>query len=176
MKYLVAILALLCLPAHAETVIGLHTVSIHAPQRAQQNENAGLYIRSASGVEAGAYRNSVGRNTFYISQEFGLLEGSAGKLGLQVGLATGYQKRCTETSAVYPVHHTQKGEREHDEWVKHTHIDCKGFSRGAITPMAGFTYTPNLSFMGVVPRLQFIPGLKNHSSVVHLTLETSFGR
>lgn len=176
MKRLLAILALLCLPAHAETVIGLHTLSIHAPQRAQQNENAGVYVRNAS-VEVGLYRNSVGRNTFYISQEFTLLEGSAGKLGLQIGAATGYQHKCNVSPATVKVHHivaTPEEYKEYDITTQMERVQCKGFSRGAVTPMAGFTYTPNIAFMGIVPRLQFVPGQKNHSSVVHLTLETSW--
>ncbi len=65
-----------------------------------------------------------------------------------------------------------QGSAEPDKvtWIEH----CEGFSRGAITPLAGFTYTAPMAMMGVTPRLQFVPGLKGHSSVVHLTLEAKW--
>ncbi len=170
----------ICDKAKAEGVIGVHTLSAHIPQHNQMNQNWGAYIRSADQVEAGIYRNSFNRTGVYVAKGFNLTQGPAGTLGVQVGLVSGYKRECTRTYATAPgKHHSERHEdgssASYSEPDKVTWSErCEGFSRGAITPLAGFTYTAPGAIMGVTPRLQFVPGLKGHSSVVHLTLEAKW--
>lgn len=156
--------------------IGVHTISAHVPQHDQTNTNWGIYARRGQ-TEAGIYRNSFARTGAYLAQGFELAQGGWGVLGLQVGVAYGYQRKCQRTYVTIPgEHHTERHEDGSStsstaptttRWDEH----CDGFSKGAITPLAGFTYLSPLAIMGVTPRLQFMPATKGHSSVVHLTLE-----
>lgn len=163
--------------AQAQTVVGLHTVSIHAPDRGQTNANYGLYMRAGSGLELGAYRNSIDRPGVYLGQQFELAKGAAGALGLQVGAAYGYQKKCAVKTTVTPKKVTHESYSNGDTKTTTSpektekREECKGFSRGAITPMAGLTYTAPFAIMGITPRLQFLPPFGKHAAVAHLTLE-----
>jgi hypothetical protein len=151
--------------------VGLHTLSAHVPQHNQYNQNFGIYLRSGSGIETGWYINSFKRNGLYLTQELEVLKTVAGKLGIQGGIVYGYARRCTSWIEA----RQQPAGKHHDEqpteYVRTT--QCQGFSRGAITPMAGFTYTAPVTVLGVTPRIQFVPSFKGHSSVFHLTLEAS---
>lgn len=149
MHFLVALVLALCGGARAQTV-GLHTVSIHAPQNIQHNRNWGGYYRTAERLEFGAFRNSYGRTSLYAGQGVTLAEGTFGRLGLDLGLVSGYQTRCTAEA-------------------------CTGFSRGAITPMLAAEYTAPLQVLGVTPRVQFVPPIGKHAAVFHLTAEIRIG-
>ena len=58
------VLCCLAFAAAAQTKIGVHTVSIHAPDHDENNENWGLYVQHKR-VILGAYRNSIGNDTVY---------------------------------------------------------------------------------------------------------------
>lgn len=159
---LAAILLLaLCAWARAGT-LGVHGPSLHIPQHEQVNDNYGLYYRTDAGQESGVYQNSIGRTSAYLSQQFNIVEGPAGRLDFQIGAVYGYQRKC-HTDVTYP----KPSHRIEQEW-------CKGFSRGALTPMAAFNYTSPVAFLGATSRIQFAPGMKEHSSVLHLALEYKF--
>lgn len=142
---LLTLLACLPVPAFGQTV-GVHTVSHHMPHRGQNNVNPGIYYRTHSGTEAGYYRNSYSRSSFYIGQRLSLTKGRYGDLGVDVGFISGYQRKCKQGI-------------------------CNGFSRGAITPMVAGDYLSPISFFGVTPRLQFAPATKGNSAVIHLSAE-----
>ena len=149
-KILIAMACGLVISSQAKAeglTVGLHTISAHIPQHKQNNVNPGAYLRTAGGVELGFYRNTWRRPSLYVSQQFDLMAGSYGAFGAQIGLANGYQRRCA------------------------TAADCSGFSRGAISPLAGLTYTPPMEVMGIKPRVQFLPPIGKHGAVIHLTLE-----
>lgn len=137
-------LALIAASAQGQT-IGLHVGSKHLPDRGQSNQNLGIYYRTHSGVEAGYYRNSYRRDSFYVGQRLKLAEGVYGNLGVDFGFITGYQRKCGEA--------------------------CEGFSRGYITPMVVGDYLAPISIFGITPRLQFVPATKGNSAVVHLSAE-----
>jgi hypothetical protein len=176
MKYLLIVcLAFLCAAAQSQ-VIGVHTASLHKPQNVQKNDNYGLYMRSQSGIEVGAYRNSYGRDSAYVSQQFDLAKGTWGSLNAQVGLVYGYQKKCNKWDEV-STEVTHKANNYGDSWQEKVtktihHEECSGFSRGAIAPLAGFNYTAPISILKATPRIQFVPHIGKHSAVLHLTLET----
>ena len=170
----------ICGKAKAEGVIGVHTLSAHVPQHDQNNANWGLYARSSSQWELGAYRNSIDRNSAYLAKGFDLAQGAYGTLGLQVGAAYGYQEKCESTVTTVPgkKHVDRRDDGSTLTTIEpattNTHTDCRGFSRGAVTPLAGLTYAAPFALLGVTPRIQFMPAMKNHSSVVHLNLETTW--
>lgn len=157
----------------AALTIGMHVASIHAPQRAQHNDNAGLYLRTDSGLSAGVYRNSHRRTSLYVGQAFPLV----GQLDLNVGLVSGYQKRCrtwSETSSTTSKQMVAGSPEYSTVTYSVPREECTGFSRGAITPMFAFSYAAPFSVLGATPRLWFMPGFGKVSSVAHLSLETNF--
>ncbi len=88
-RLIIALLILCLMPdAKAENVVGIHTVSIHLPQKQQSNTNPGLYIRHDSGATAGCYFNSIRRTSCYVG---GSVEW--GPFGLTLGGVTGYAKK-----------------------------------------------------------------------------------
>jgi hypothetical protein len=139
--------------AHAQRAIGVHTVSRHEPQRDyHQEENYGLYYRTAGGIEVGGYRNTLDRTSFYVTQTF-----RWHWLSASLGLISGYQEKevqvpCQDGSAG-PCHET------------------RGVTPGAIGPLAAVSVTtPPL--LGISMRLTVLPGfLVNSSTIYHLSLE-----
>jgi hypothetical protein len=139
--------------AQAQSAIGIHTISRHDPRRGHhQEENYGLYYRTAGGIEFGGYRNTLDRPSFYLAQTW-----TWHWLSATLGLLSGYQERqvqvaCTDGSAG-PCYET------------------RGHTAGAIGPLAAVSATtPPL--WGVSARLTIIPGfLVNSSSVYHLSFE-----
>ena len=164
----------------SEVVFGVHTFSIHSPQRNQQNDNFGLYGRYGQWA-AGGYRNSHDRNTFYGGYEFNLLRGQYGELGLLIGAASGYQVRCSTTATYVPAK-VEIETRPNGEISKTTTPaqitkteSCAGFSRGFLTALGALSYAPNFwPSIPVRPRLSFMPGLGKTSSVYHLSIEGAF--
>lgn len=71
---------------HAQTTVGVHLASLHAPAREHNNINPGVYVRSEAGWMAGAYYNSQRRMTVYAGREWAL----GGPWAVQTALATGY--------------------------------------------------------------------------------------
>jgi hypothetical protein len=182
-KILIAIAFGLVIASQAKAeglTVGLHTISAHIPQHAQNNVNPGAYLRTAGGVEVGIYRNSWRRPSLYVSQQLELVSGGYGSLGVQGGLVSGYQRRCTVTQTTIPgeihIEHRDDGSTvtTKDPEKLNTKTDCNGFSRGAITALVGLTYSAPASFMGLTPRMQFVPPIGKHGGVFHLTVERTF--
>jgi hypothetical protein len=150
---IVAALASVPRMAHAQNVIGVHTLSRHQPHRDyQKEENYGLYYRTDEGIEVGGYRNTLDDTSLYVAQTWQWRWFSA-----SLGLLSGYQKRnvqvpCTDGSNNYC-------------W------ETRGNTRGAIGPLIAVSVTsPPLG--GVSARLNVIPGfLVDSPSVFHLSLE-----
>jgi hypothetical protein len=139
--------------ARAQSAIGVHTVTRHHPQRDYyQEENYGLYYRTAGGIEIGGYRNTLDRASFYVTQTWQWQWFSA-----SLGLTSGYQKHevevpCTDGSAG-PCHET------------------RGITRGAIGPLAAVSATTPPWF-GISARLTILPGfLVDSSTIYHLSFE-----
>lgn len=74
---------------HADTIktVGVHIGSVHLPAQDFNNANPGLYLRTESGLTAGAYYNSERRMSAYAgyTQEWG-------PVGVTVGVITGYKR------------------------------------------------------------------------------------
>jgi hypothetical protein len=160
------------LSAATPIAFGLHLSSVHVPQRDHHNnDNLGGYVRVAD-WQVGGYRNSIDRNTFYVGHVTPLTE----RLDIVVGAATGYQKRCTEayakTGTYTTVEHRPDGSTVTAKGSTLERRDiCSGFSRGAVTPLLGFTYTSPVQVLSVTPRLAVVPGFGKASTVVNLMLE-----
>jgi hypothetical protein len=92
-KYL--LLALFCLPTHAETY-GLHLASYHTAP-GNNNVNPGLYVRTdgALSVQTGAYYNSLRRSTVY-----GMANATYHAVTVSLGAATGYRSDVVPMLAV----------------------------------------------------------------------------
>lgn len=140
-------------------VIGLHLASVHVPRaEGQRNFNPGIYARHAeTGLTAGTYRNTLGKQTFYLGETV-----SFHRFSVTLGIATGYQRRtsmvrCNPEQSVY--------------WSR-----CSSTSRGTkayLTPMvAPSVRLPEV--FGATPRLSFMPGFAGTSNVFHLSVERQF--
>jgi len=168
------VLCCLAFAATAQTTIGVHTVSIHAPDHDENNENFGLYVQHKRLI-LGAYRNSIDRNTVYA----GYVQPLGHGFDVMAGLASGYEKRCHG----YAV---KTGEKIHIKYNKHGEISkttvpvyetresCSGFSRWALAPALAIGYTAPFSVMGAAPKLTLVPGFGSKSSTVgHLSFQWS---
>lgn len=163
---LAACLGFAAFDARSETSVGVHTFSAHVPAKPYQNNgNYGLYVRVDS-WSVGGYRNTLGRNTFYVAGHYPLGYGFEASLGL----ATGYRRTCQDSTEVVTSQQEKAG-ITYTSKTKVTTTTCAGFSRGAVAPLAGITYQPPVSFMGLKPRVWFSPGMKGSSSVIHLSVE-----
>jgi hypothetical protein len=163
-----------CTQAHAQGLtVGAHLVSVHAPARdGQNNTNTGLYVRGASGLTAGAYRNTQRRTSLYVGQQFDM-----GIVDVTVGVVSGYQRRCTETrvqTGVTPVANRPGRAAAHAQPAYETRTECKGFARGYLTPMVVPSVALPFALFGVTPRIWFMPSFGSQSSVVHLSVERRF--
>lgn len=167
------LLVLLCLVALAdysravEVTAGLHIGSHHFPDRDYfHGSNPGAYVQFDS-VQVGAYRNSYGRTTAYL----GYVQ-PVGPVDLMVGVASGYDKRCsTHTSVTVTKEVSPDGIRT--ATYRKTWEDCKGFSSHKLAPLAVVSYKlPEVS--RVAPRVWLMPGLKDSSTAVGLSIETKF--
>lgn len=146
------------LAAAMAITVGLHMGSTHVPDRdGQNNTNPGIYVR-ADQVVVGTYKNSFSRTTYYAGYAYPLGAG----FEVMGGLATGYRRLCETTST-----DTFTGSAT----ITRTETRCRGISRGPIAPLAGLTYAPETRWHGLRPRVWFIPGIKDHSSVFHLSIE-----
>lgn len=159
------------LTALAAVSIGLHLGSAHVPQHQQNNVNPGLYLR-VDDNQVGFYRNSYGRTTVYAGHSF-----PVGPVELMVGVASGYDKRCSTTSTdtvhteTEAVHGYGKVTRTYT--TTETHTTCEGFSKHALTPLAAISYVVPVSIFNARPRIWFMPGISKASSVAHVSLEWS---
>lgn len=80
----------LCPSTARSQTIGVHVVSMHMPARPDQNnQNLGLYVRSADGWTLGGYRNTLRRTSLYAGGTMSLL----GPLDLTAGVISGYQDK-----------------------------------------------------------------------------------
>jgi hypothetical protein len=135
------------LTAMAAVTVGLHIGSAHMPDNWwHENLNPGVYVRFDQ-WQAGVYRNTYRRTTAYLGYVQPL-----GPVDLMVGVASGYQRKCTA-------------------WVYggESGISCQGFSRGFIGPAAALSYQLPIDVLGARPRLWFMPS--RGTSAIHLSLE-----
>ena len=167
------VLCCLAFAATAQTTIGVHTVSIHAPDHGENNSNWGAYVQHKRLI-VGGYRNSLNRDTGYVGYVHPLGYG----FDVMGGLASGYQKRCHGYSVIV-------GEKLHITHAKHGAVktvtpvyeqreSCSGFARGFLTPALALGYTAPFAVLGATPKLTLVPGMGNKSStVLHLSLQFS---
>lgn len=160
MKRLLLTLLFLPLSVMAQT-IGLDTVSFHYPDKAYfNNANPGLYYRTASGIQVGAYHNTLDRTTFYAAKLWDIRYG----FGLVAGLGTGYQKKYEQVDP-------EKGPNDCGDGTRPPCYANRGRSRGAISPILALTWASPPVF-GVSARVTAMPGFfTGASSVAHLALE-----
>jgi hypothetical protein len=158
MKHAAALLLALFLiaPAWASPwTLGAHVASAHSDMDPwTRNDNPGLYIRHASGVQVGAYRNSLGRNTVY-----GALSYAVGPIDVSAGVASGYQRQ-------WQTWDTADGRR---------FAQFVGSSNAALTPFATLSTAFNVPGLPVAPRLTWMPkigAIPQH--VLHLSIEARF--
>ena len=160
-----------CNDAKADTTVGLHLASHHFPSYDyQQNFNPGVYVRFDNGLTAGGYRNTIGRNSFYVGYT---LEGKETPFALTVGAITGYQKRSTVTQVVTPIPCPDPASMIRCS-EGHPETTWMGTSKGAVTLM----FAPSIRLpevLGVTPRVSVVPRLgAGSSTVVHLSIERGF--
>jgi hypothetical protein len=156
--------------------IGLHTFSVHAPQRGQVNDNFGVFV-IADSWRLGAYRNSYDRTTAYGARVFNLMAGRYGSLDLSLGAASGYRRECktytVQTGSVETTTKQKGGKVTTTTPVFETRQSCQGFSKHDITPMGALTYSAPFSALGATPELSVMPGFGKTSSVAHFSLRWS---
>lgn len=141
------------------SLIGLHLLSNHLPEKPyQNNHNLGLYVESRNGWTGGFYRNTLDRTSVYFGNT---LRHSSG-LGLTLGAVSGYKK----TSSPLPC---PERDRRHKTHTPENRVceETLGFSRHHWSLMAAPSYTWGPA------RVWFIPAVGNSSSVLHLSLEHS---
>jgi hypothetical protein len=143
MRAVLLLVALLCAGAvQAEPLtIGVHLASVHLPAHGQNNVNPGLYVRTGEWV-VGGYHNSFRETTVYAARTLTTI----GPFDLVGGVAYGYQRH-------------KVGNKTY------------GASPGALAPMAGLTYAPQVRVFGAQPRIWILPPTPKNSGVVHLSLE-----
>ena len=155
-------------PAHADTVVGVHTWSVHEPRSPDaSNDNPGLYVR-ANGWQAGLYRNSVRRPSAYVVRTWDL-----GPVELAAGVVTGYQRvrqpaPCASVARWLGVSVQAAEALERDEgWACWRDV---GSTRHRLAPLA--TLSAALPAIGdITPRITIAPRLGGSSAVIHLSLE-----
>ncbi len=169
---LLCCLGLAVVDAKAEE-IGVHLNSVHMPSKDHHNNvNRGLYVRGES-YQAGFYVNSINRFAPYAAYVH-----KVGPVGLLIGMAGGYQRKCTVSTK-------QVGEKlvvtkNDDGIVKTTYPilesreDCRGFSRGYLTPMAGLSIKSPVSVLGATPVLFVAPGFGKAASVASVAIQFKF--
>jgi len=177
MKPLLALALSLAAMGAQGAEVGVHTFSVHAPQRAQRNDNLGVFV-AADGWRAGIYRNSHDRTSVYAAKSFDLISGRYGSLSAGLGLASGYQRKCEDRYVKTGEHKTvqkyQNGDTStttYPVWEKRE--SCTGFSRGALTPVGALTYSAPFAFMGATPEVSVMPGFGKTSTVGHLSFKWS---
>lgn len=168
---LALILCSLAFAASAQTTMGLHTVSIHAPNGSENNDNWGAYVQHKRLI-VGGYRNSLNRDTGYVGYVHPLGHG----FDVMAGLASGYTRQCQSYTVQTGEKLTitkHKGEYSKTTTpVYETRERCSGFGRGALVPAAALGYTAPFSVLGATPKLTLVPGMGNKSSTVaHLSFQ-----
>lgn len=155
------VLGTLLPPAKASTAVGLHLGSHHWTDEPRNNVNPGIYVRTPSGLIAGAYRNSYWRPTVYAGWSWQLAEARGWSLDLSIAAATGYQRASVIDSDESCV---ARGFRP-GCWLTH------GYSSGKLAPLvAPSIATP--TWNGLRLRLCGMPKLSgDDSAVVHLSIE-----
>lgn len=150
-KTYACILALAASAAAQARTIGVDLVSDHIPAHADQNNvNPGVYALLDNGVGLGTYRNTLRRESFWLGYHF-----ETGPVTWIAGLISGYQRRETAVACA-------------PGFTGCTHIS--GNSRGYLMPFL----SPSIALpeiAGATPRISFVPGVGNSSSVFHLSVE-----
>lgn len=159
-----------CTSARAEAITaGLHIGSLHLPAKSYLRDfNTGLYARQ--GVwQGGVFRNSYGRTSVY----GGAVLPIAG-VELMLGLATGYDKRCAEQTVVTTETTVAPDGQIYRRTTRSTVLDCKGWSRHRVAPLAALSWAPRIEALPVRPRLSVMPGIGDASWLAHLSLEREY--
>lgn len=71
-------------------ILGLHLLTAHVSP-GYETFTPGAYVRHESGFTAGAYRNSIGRNSAYAGWT---LETDDKRFAITAGAVTGYDRKC----------------------------------------------------------------------------------
>jgi hypothetical protein len=154
-------------------VIGFHLGSVHVPAKDDQNNrNTGAYVCMEEWC-AGGYRNTIDRDTFYVTHELAKAHG----FSLHAGLVTGYQKKCQR--AIFESGKTTKVEHRPDGSIRkltYTETEerdvCEGHTRGAVAPILTLSYKPPFQVFGLQPRIFYVPAIeKKGSHVIHFSVE-----
>ena len=150
-------LALACLLAIGDVsaaTVGIDIGSVHIPAHANQNNfNPGLYALFDNGVGLGTYRNTIRRESVWLAYRV-----ETGPVTWLAGVISGYQRREVPIACA-------------PGYSGCTRIT--GNSRGFLMPFL----SPSVALppvAGVTPRLSFVPGVGNSSSVFHLSIERGF--
>jgi hypothetical protein len=166
LSLLAACLGFAAFECRSETVVGLHLLSAHIPAKdSQNNANWGLYARRDSWT-VGAYHSTHKRTAAYVAYSLPLGAG----FEVMGGVAYGYQEKCSDSTETVTTQQEKDG-ATYTQKKKVTTTTCTGFSRGALTPLAGLTYSPAVEVMGFRPRIWAAPGFGKSSTVIHLSVE-----
>lgn len=150
--------------------VGLHIGSVHSPSKPEDNNNnLGAYICIDNSWCAGGYRNTLDRDSFYLTKIVPLGKG----FDLRVGAVSGYQEKCTTVRVQKGTKLTVTGRQNRTETISPiwgTEESCTGHTDGAITAAAVLTWAP--TSWSVKPRFFYIPPFeKNGRHVLSLSLE-----
>ena len=163
MKKFIALTLLAASLCHAETTIGLHTMSLHIPAHDDQNNhNWGLYVEHDQWV-VGGYHNTLSRTSLYAGYEF-----KVGPFDLFAGAISGYQKK-TSPYGYYWIDTPDNGHN-----VVQVPSVTRGYTPGAVAPILVPSYRLPWSVDGVSARIHYMPGFFGGSQVLHLSIEKSF--
>jgi hypothetical protein len=134
----------------ASLILGAHLVSYHtAREPYYHNVNPGVYVE-CDGWTAGAYRNTLGRNSLYAGYTL-----HQGPFALSLGVASGYQKKITPWAC-------------RSGYISTEANPCTlgiGTSNGKVIPMIA----PSV-LLGPA-RLWYLPRVGSSSSAFHLSLQ-----
>ena len=166
------VLCSLAFAASAQTTMGLHTFSVHAPDGNENNDNFGAYVQHKRLI-VGGYRNSLNRDTGYVGYVHPLGHG----FDAMIGVASGYSRKCESYTIQTGEKLTitkHKGEYSKTTTpVYETRERCSGFGRGYFVPAAALGYTAPFSVLGATPKLTLVPGFKHNGSVLHLSFQVA---
>ena len=138
--------------AASAQVIGAHLGSYHDPDPGNlaNNVNPGAYIRFDNGLTAGAYKNSLKRDSAYIgytSQEWG-------RVSVTAGIVSGYRTETVIPFAIFTVRAVTF--RVSDDWDFSLVDNPK--TKGAISVRIGW-----------IPKIE-----EKGTNVIHLMIERAF--
>lgn len=148
--------------------VGLHLATAHT-EGGLNAVNPGVYVRTASGWGAGAYRNSINRLSIHAGRQF-----DAGPFSLYVGLVSGYKLRTDRrewcsVAAYGPALPCADGLQLN--WVETE----RGWSKSGIAPLISPSVRIDLA-EGYSARLAYLhkPSHRGGGAGLHLSVERGF--